>query len=224
MEQSSLASVFTGWTIHAKACAGLPSSGGKFKVVATRRRGRSRAMRPYHACYRREKGKKKEWQEIMPTSVTFPSLLSHPFRGGRLSTEKMHNGALATWLQSSFDCCSPLLVSRVWLVPLSFPVNYELSQLNPTGTFVWSEPDCRLQCQVLALWKLPMGHQKQMLQIAWFSVCDAWLSSFQVLYHTLKEWCFCIWLSVSSNRKFWNSKFWQHASWREKLCHARQTP
>lgn len=119
-ELNSSDSVFTGWTIHAKACARLPSRGGKFKVAATRRSGRSGAMRPHHACYRREKGREKEWQEIISTSVTLPSLLSHPFRGGRPSTKKMHNWAVATWQQSSLDCCSPLPVSRVWLVPLCF--------------------------------------------------------------------------------------------------------
>lgn len=151
-------------------------------------------------------------------SVMFPSFLSHPFRGGRPTAEKNaqwslnHLAAIFTWLLLSISSLQRLEMS-LWLVPLSFLVNYELSQLNPTGTFVWSEPNCRLQCQVLALWKLPMGHQKQMLQIAWFSVCDAWLCSFQVLYHTLKEWCFCIGLSASSNRKLWNNRFWQFASW-----------
>lgn len=99
------------------------------------RRDRSGAMSPYHACYRREKGKK-GWQALIPMSVTFPSLLSHPFRGGRPSSEKDaqwsldHLAAIFTWLLLSITCVQSLTF------PLSFLVNYELWQLNPTGTFV----------------------------------------------------------------------------------------
>lgn len=127
MEQVSLDQVFTSWTINAKACAGLPSSGGKFKAVATGRRGRSGATRPYHAYYRREKGKEKEWKEIIPISVTFPSLLSHPFRGGRLSTEKNaqwslnHLAAIFTWLLLSITSvqsltCPTFLFGESWII------------------------------------------------------------------------------------------------------------
>lgn len=114
MELNSSDSVFTGWTIHAKACARLPSRGGKFKVAATRRSSRSGAMRPHHACYRREKGREKEWQEMISTSVTLPSLLSHPFRGGRPSTKKnvqlshSHLAAISTWLLLSITCVQSL--------------------------------------------------------------------------------------------------------------------
>lgn len=129
MEQISLDSIFTGWTIHTKACAGLPSSGGKFKVAATRRRGRSRATKPYHACYRREKGKEKGWQALIPMSVTFPSLLSHPFRGGRPSTEKDaqwsldHLAALFTWLLLSITCvqsltCPTFFLGELWIMAI----------------------------------------------------------------------------------------------------------
>lgn len=112
--------------------------------------------RPYHAHYRREEGKEKEWQAVISMSVTFPSLLSHPFRGGRPRTEKNaqwslnHLAAIFTWLLLSISSLQRLELS-LWLVPLSFLVNYELCQLNPTGTFVWSESNCRLQCQVLVL-------------------------------------------------------------------------
>lgn len=128
-EQISLDSIFTGWTILAKACAGLPSSGGKFKVVATRRRHRPGAMRPYHACYRREKGKEKGWQAIIPMSVTFPCLLSHPFRGGRPRTEKdaqlslEHLAASFTWLLLSITCvqsltCPTFFFGELWIMAI----------------------------------------------------------------------------------------------------------
>lgn len=49
LEQISSTSIFTGWTHHAKACAGLPSSGRKLKAAAPRRSGRYGATRSYHA-------------------------------------------------------------------------------------------------------------------------------------------------------------------------------
>lgn len=49
LEQISSTSIFTGWTHHAKACAGLPSSGKNLKTAAPRRSGRSGATRSYHA-------------------------------------------------------------------------------------------------------------------------------------------------------------------------------
>lgn len=132
LEQISCASIFTNWTRDAEAHTGFLSSEDTFKVEDPRRRGRSGATKPYHACHRREKGGGERMASNDPCHLPIPPVLSLQW--------------LQMWhrlnIQLSLSYFAMSMHYKLWIIwiPLHIILLPHLLEQSPAADHSWDSP------------------------------------------------------------------------------------